>query len=95
LRGFLGEVVPDLAENFGFEKMRPARREYFLGNWRSRKADLLIEIPYRLPGREDWALVCVLLAGWTDRINPSRRPSRVRRMQSACSARNAPPRGDL
>jgi hypothetical protein len=41
--------------------MRPARREYFLGNWRSREADLLFEIPYRLPDREEWALVCLLL----------------------------------
>ena len=61
LRGFLGDVVPELVEGFEFEKMRPARREYFLGNWRSREADLLFEIPYRLPDREDWALVCVLL----------------------------------
>src|SRR4051794_24122885 len=61
LHGFLAEVVPDLVEGFDFDQMRPARREYFLGNWRSREADLLFEIPYRLPDREDWALVCVLL----------------------------------
>lgn len=61
MRGFLEEVVPQLAGGFDFEKMRPARREYFLGNWRSREADLLFEIPYRLPDREDWALVCLLV----------------------------------
>src|SRR6266849_2454249 len=61
LRGLLGDVVPDIIEGFDFEKMKPVRREFFLGNWRSREADLLFEIPYRLPDREDWALVCVLL----------------------------------
>lgn len=61
LRDLLGQVVPDLAPNFDFPKMRPARREYFLANWRSREADLLFEIPYHLPDREEWALVCRLL----------------------------------
>jgi hypothetical protein len=61
LEGFLGAVVPDLIAGFDFAKMRPAHREYFLGQWRSREADLLFEIPYRLPDREDWALVCILL----------------------------------
>ncbi len=45
LRGFLGDVVPMLVPGFQFEKMRPAKREYFLGNWRSREADLIYEIP--------------------------------------------------
>jgi hypothetical protein len=45
LRGFLGDVVPDLVNRFDFEKMQPAQREFFLGNWRSREADLLFEIP--------------------------------------------------
>jgi hypothetical protein len=58
--------VPDLVAGFDFEKMKPARREYFLGNWRSREADLLFEIPYRLPDREDSALVCVLLEHQTN-----------------------------
>jgi hypothetical protein len=61
LRGFLGDVVPDLVDAFDFDKMRPARREYFLPDWRSREADLLFEVPYRMPDREDWALVCILL----------------------------------
>ena len=61
LRGFLADVVPDLVGRFDFDKMQPARREYFLGDWRSREADLLFEIPYRLPDREEWALVCVLV----------------------------------
>jgi hypothetical protein len=61
MQGFLGQVVPQLVAGFDFDKMRPARREYFLGNWRSREADLLFEIPYRLPDREEWTLVCLLV----------------------------------
>jgi hypothetical protein len=61
MQGLLGAVVPNLVANFDCAKMQPARREYFLGNWRSREADLLFEIPYRLPDREEWALVCILL----------------------------------
>lgn len=41
--------------------MRPAPREFFLGNWRRRAADLLFEIPYRTAEREAFALVCVLV----------------------------------
>jgi Putative transposase, YhgA-like len=61
LRGFLGDVVPRLVSRFRFDKMRPAHREYFLGNWRSREADLIYEIPYQLDDRETVAFVCVLL----------------------------------
>jgi Putative transposase, YhgA-like len=61
LREFLAAVVPDLADGFEVERMRPAPREYFLGNWRRRSADLLFEIPYRTADRETLALVCVLV----------------------------------
>ena len=61
LKAVLNEVVPDLVGGFEFGRMREARRENFLGNWRSRVADLLFEIPYRLADGERWALVCVLL----------------------------------
>src|ERR1700722_12973125 len=61
LKAVLTEVVPTLVGGFDFGRMREARRENFLGNWRSREADLLFEIPYRHADGERWALVCVLL----------------------------------
>jgi Putative transposase, YhgA-like len=61
LREFLAAAVPDLADGFDVDRMRPAPREYFLGNWRRRSPDLLFEIPYRTHDSETLALVCVLL----------------------------------
>jgi hypothetical protein len=61
LREFLTAAVPSLAAGFDVERMRPAPREYFLGNWRRRAADLLFEIPYRAAADETLALVCVLV----------------------------------
>jgi hypothetical protein len=61
LRELLERIVPQLVGGFVFEKMQPAKREFLLTNWRTREADLLLEIPYRLPDREDLALVCILL----------------------------------
>lgn len=61
LREFLADAVPNLAAGFDVDRMRPAPREFFLGNWRRREADLLFEIPYRTPDRETLALVCVMV----------------------------------
>ena len=57
--GLSGDVVPDLVAGFDFPKMQPTRREVFPGQLASREADLLFEIPYRVPDREEWALVCI------------------------------------
>jgi hypothetical protein len=61
LREFLRAVVPDLVDNFDFERMRPAPQEFLVGNWRRRKPDVLVEIPYHTGDAEQWALVCVLV----------------------------------
>ena len=61
LRGLLQNAVPELADGFEFERMWPAKREFLLGNWRRRKPDVLVEIPYRSNEGEIWALVCVLV----------------------------------
>ena len=61
LREFLREVVPDTADGFDFDRMKPAPREFILGNWRYRSPDLMFEIPFRTSESEVWALVCVML----------------------------------
>jgi hypothetical protein len=62
LRELLAAAAPGLAAGFDVDRMRPAPREFLLGNWRHREADLLFEIPYRTgPDTEAWALVCVLV----------------------------------
>ena len=61
LRGLLRDAVPDLVDGFDFSRMRQAPREFLLGNWRRRKPDVLVEIPYRTRAGDRWALICVLL----------------------------------
>src|SRR5437879_6058862 len=66
LRDFLEYAVPDLAAGFDFTRARLIEREFPLDDWRRRESDLPFEIPYRLAGREVWALVCVLLEHQSD-----------------------------
>src|SRR5262245_63416790 len=61
LRGFLREVVPELADGFVYERLRVLEREFPLDDWRGRESDLLFELPYRVGAGERLALVCVLL----------------------------------
>jgi len=61
LRDLVAEAVPDLVDGFVFERMKPARQEFLVGNSRLRKPDVLVEIPYRIGDAERLALVCVLL----------------------------------
>jgi hypothetical protein len=61
LRAFLRQVVPALADNFDYQRLRLLDREFPLKDWRRREADLPFEIPYRLGSGERSALVYVLL----------------------------------
>lgn len=61
LRAVVVETLPAIASRFDFDRMRPARREYFLGNWRSREADLLFEVPFLDDQSDSWPLVCLLI----------------------------------
>ncbi len=61
LREFLHSCVPNLVDGFDFDRMRPARQEFLVGNWRRRKPDVLVELPYRADDGERWTLVCVLV----------------------------------
>lgn len=61
LRDLVADAVPNLVDGFVFERMKPARQEFLVGNSRLRKPDVLVEVPYRLGDAERLALVCVLL----------------------------------
>jgi hypothetical protein len=66
LRDFLRSAVPELADGFDYRQARLVDREYFLGDWRRREADLPFEIPYRSAAGEEWALVYVLIEHQSD-----------------------------
>ena len=61
LRELLEEALPDHADRFDVERMKPAPAEFLLGNWRRRAPDVMVEIPYRTEIGELTALVCVLV----------------------------------
>jgi hypothetical protein len=66
LRDFVRSAVPELADGFDDQQARLVDREYFLGDWRRREADLPFEIPYRTAAGEEWALVYVLIEHQSD-----------------------------
>lgn len=61
LRAFLREVLGPPADGFDVAHRRVLPRDFLLPNWQGRERDLLFEIPYRFPDREEVALVCVLI----------------------------------
>ncbi len=61
LAEFLQEALPQHAAAFDCAKARLLTREFVSGDWRSREADLLFEIPYRTAGGTGTALVCLLI----------------------------------
>jgi hypothetical protein len=74
LRTFLRLAVPQWAEGFRCEGLRPLSREYFTPNWFSREADLPLQVPYQIRDREVQALVCVFIEhqSGTDPLLPLR-----------------------
>jgi hypothetical protein len=66
LREFLGHAVPDLAPGFVAENVKLVDRDFPRDDWRNREADLPFEVPYRVGGQEQTALVCVLIEHQSD-----------------------------
>jgi hypothetical protein len=66
LRAFLRQAVPELADGFDCDRVRPLGREFVLKGWRAREADLPFEVPYRTAVAEVWALVCVFIEHQSD-----------------------------
>ncbi len=61
LRELVGRVIPDLAPQLDFPKMKPVPRTFLLDDYRERESDLLFEIPFlEAPGRLP-LLLCLLL----------------------------------
>ena len=61
LRGFLFDAIPKLAPNLLFPQMRYLPRKFLLEDWRGRKSDILVEIPFRWEEVEQTILICLLL----------------------------------
>lgn len=66
LRGLLSRVVPELADGFDYDRIRPLGRDFPIEDWRQREADLPIEVPFRHGAALEWALVVVLLEHQSD-----------------------------
>jgi hypothetical protein len=61
LRAFLHQAVGALADGFDCDRLRLLERAFPMEDWHGREADLPFEIPYRLGGAEQQALVYVLV----------------------------------
>lgn len=74
LREFLQAAIPQLADQFDCARAQEVSPEFPMEDWRSRTADLPLEIPYRTAAGEETALVCVLIEhqSHTDPLIPLR-----------------------
>jgi hypothetical protein len=66
LREFLHTAIPELASGFDCTRAQEISPEFLMEDWRSRTADLSLEVPYRTADGEETALVCVLIEHQSD-----------------------------
>ncbi len=60
LRALLRDVAPAIADRLAYEQLEVVKPAFLLDDWRKRKRDLLVRIPFRdAEGRE--VLICILI----------------------------------
>src|SRR4051794_12942914 len=61
LRDLITAVVPDLVDQFDFERLEILPRAFLLDDWRRRESDLLFRLPFRDDEAAPPVLVCLLI----------------------------------
>lgn len=61
LRDLIAAVLPDLVEQFDFDRVERPPRTFLLDDWRRRESDMLFRLPFRAEQELPPALVCLLV----------------------------------